>query len=65
MAIPDYQKLMLPLLTLAAEGKAKTLIEAEALLADRFNLSQADREARLPSGQQTAPGSLLLQEVHP
>ena len=53
MAIPDYQKLMLRLLTLAAEGKAKTLIEAEALLADRFNLSQADREARLPSGQQT------------
>lgn len=53
MAIPDYQKLMLPLLTLAAEGKAKTLIEAEALLGDRFNLSQADREARLPSGQQT------------
>ena len=53
MSIPDYQTLLLPLLRLAVANEAKTLIEAERLLADEFALSQAERSARLPSGQQT------------
>jgi restriction system protein len=53
MSIPDYQTLLMPLLLLAAAEKAKTLIEAEQLLADEFALSETERNARLPSGQQT------------
>lgn len=53
MSVPDYQTLLLPLLRLAGERRAQTLAQAEALLADEFNLSTEDREARLPSGQQT------------
>ncbi len=54
MAVPDYQTLLLPLLRLAGSRSAQTLAQAEALLADEFALSDADRQARLPSGQQTA-----------
>ncbi|MEB2315320.1 MAG: restriction endonuclease [Xanthomonadaceae bacterium] len=53
MSIPDYQTLLLPLLRLAVADKARTLIQAEQLLADEFALSEAERNARLPSGQQT------------
>lgn len=53
MTIPAYQTLLLPLLRLAVDGKASTLGQAEALLADEFDLSDADRARRLPSGQQT------------
>lgn len=54
MSIPDYQTLLLPLLRLAVANKAKTLVEAERLLADEFSLTEAERNTRLPSGQQTA-----------
>jgi restriction system protein len=54
MSVPDYQTLLLPLLRLAGSRRAQTLAQAEALLADEFALSDADRQARLPSGQQTA-----------
>lgn len=53
MSIPDYQTLLLPLLRLAAADKAKTLIEAEELLANEFSLTETERIQRLPSGQQT------------
>lgn len=53
MAVPDYQSLLLPLLKLAGDGQAETLIKAEEILADQFSLSVEDRAARLPSGQQT------------
>lgn len=53
MAVPDYQSLMLPLLRLAYDKKAKTLAEAEGLLCEEFGLSEADRSQRLPSKQQT------------
>jgi len=54
MAVPDYQTLLLPLLRLAGNKQAQTLAQAEALLAEEFALSEDDRQARLPSGQQTA-----------
>lgn len=53
MAVPDYQTLLLPLLRLAGSEKADTLLKAEQILADEFSLSEEDRSARLPSGQQT------------
>lgn len=53
MAVPDYQTLLLPLLRVAGEQRAQTLAQAEATLANEFKLTVADREAKLPSGQQT------------
>jgi restriction system protein len=59
MAIPDYQTLMLPVLEIAARGEISVpLVEAE--VAERFNLSDAEREELLPSGRQ----KLLHNRIH-
>lgn len=52
MAVPDYQTLMLPLLTLASDGKDHTISEAVEQLAKEFQLTDADRTEMLPSGRQ-------------
>ncbi len=52
MAIPDYQDCMLPLLELLADGQESQLQAVTRLLADRFNLTAAEREQPLPSGSQ-------------
>mgnify|MGYP000060398110 CR=1 FL=1 len=52
MPIPDYQSLMLPLLELLADGQEHSLRDVTAALEDRFGLSEAERKALLPSGQQ-------------
>jgi restriction system protein len=52
MAVPDFQSLMLPLLTLAADEKEHPLTEAREALATQFKLSEADRAERLASGKQ-------------
>lgn len=52
MAIPDFQTLMLPILSYAADGqehKHRDLIEK---LANDFNLSDEERNTLLPSGTQ-------------
>ena len=59
MAIPDYQTLMLPVLTVAAEGEVR-VPAAAARIADRLGLSEAEREEMLPSGKQR----LLHNRVH-
>lgn len=51
MPIPDYQALMLPVLTLAAEGETR-VPEVEDRLADLFGLSPEERDQLLPSGRQ-------------
>lgn len=51
MAIPDYQTLMLPVLTIAAEGETRVPIAAD-LIANQLGLSEHEREERLPSGAQ-------------
>jgi len=51
MAVPDFQKLMLPLLTLTADGLPHTLAETVEQLAEEFRLSEADRTHVLRSGQ--------------
>lgn len=59
MAIPDYQALMLPVLTLAAEGEIRVPIAADAI-ADKLGLTEQDREEMLPSGKQR----LLHNRIH-
>lgn len=52
MPIPDYQSLMLPLLRLAADGNDHTTREAVEILATKFQLTSAERNELLASGQQ-------------
>jgi restriction system protein len=59
MAIPDYQKLMLPVLSIAAEGEARVPVAAQTI-ADRLGLTENEREEMLPSGKQR----LLHNRVH-
>jgi len=51
--IPDYQKLMLPLLRLAGDEKEHRLQSAIEQLADEFGLAAEERKELLPSGNQT------------
>lgn len=53
MAIPDYQSLMLPLLTLCKDNKEYNIHIAVELLAKTFNLTNEEMNELLPSGQQT------------
>ena len=53
MAIPEFQTLMLPLLKIASDGQEYKLSDAAELLAQQFDLSDADRAELLPSGRQT------------
>jgi restriction system protein len=52
MAIPDYQTCMLPFLRHLGDEKEHSLRDAEEALAERFNLTPAERAELLPSGQQ-------------
>ncbi|MFG1465977.1 winged helix-turn-helix domain-containing protein [Xanthobacter sp. DSM 24535] len=49
MAIPDYQSLMLPLLKIADTGETRIPAVEERIATD-FGLTEAEREAQLPSG---------------
>lgn len=53
--IPSYQDFMRPFLEIAyqANGKEVKLRDVVNQLADRFNLTEAEREEPLPSGKQT------------
>jgi restriction system protein len=52
MAIPNYQSLMLPLLRFAADESDHTTREAVDILATEFQLTPAERNELLASGQQ-------------
>jgi restriction system protein len=52
MPIPDYQTLILPLLRFAGDGNDHTTREAVEVLATEFQLTPAERNELLPSGQQ-------------
>ncbi|UKP00156.1 restriction endonuclease [Nostoc sp. UHCC 0870] len=52
MPIPDYQAIMLPLLKLTTDQKEHSLREAIEVLADHFQLTEAQRKELLPSGRQ-------------
>jgi restriction system protein len=53
MPIPDYQTLMLPLLKFLSDEKEHNLPDATKAISDEYNLSPAERQQLLPSGQQT------------
>jgi restriction system protein len=53
MSIPDYQACLLPILQLLADRQDHHIRVVTRAVADKFNLSDAEREQRLPSGQQT------------
>lgn len=50
MAIPDYQTLMLPLLSTISDGNDHVFRETVDRLADQFELSEEERAELLPSG---------------
>src|ERR1700747_383923 len=50
--VPDYQKLMLPILRFAGDGKEHSLSEAADAIAQHFALSNEDRKELLSSGNQ-------------
>lgn len=52
MAIPDFQKLMLPLLDFSRDQLPHTLAEARKHLANIYSLSNEDLNELLPSGKQ-------------
>jgi restriction system protein len=53
MTIPDYQSLMLPILNLAADEQEHSLQEATKVLAEQFNLTEAELAEMLPSARKT------------
>ncbi len=52
MPIPDFQSLMLPLLSLAKDGEPRVLSDARKHLASAFSLTAEEMEELLPSGRQ-------------
>lgn len=50
MAIPDFQRLMLPLMELVADGSECLFRDAVSRLADQFGLTEDERAQRIPSG---------------
>jgi restriction system protein len=52
MAIPDYQSLMLPLLSFADNGEEHSVRDAREHLAANLGLTDEEREELLPSGRQ-------------
>jgi restriction system protein len=58
--IPDYQSLMLPLLTITADGEEHRISDAVALLAKKLSLTDGEVAEMLPSGKQ----GLFSNRVH-
>lgn len=52
MAIPDYQTIMLPLLTIAGDGEIHQFRATVEALAQHFALTEGERRELLPSGKQ-------------
>lgn len=57
MPIPDFQTIMLPMLKLLSDGRAWSIRDLTAAIADQFGLTEEEREQRLPSGQRTTIGN--------
>ena len=48
--IPDFQTLMLPLLTVISDGKEYSMRQIEDILAEQFGVTKEERSILLPSG---------------
>ena len=56
MPIPDYQEFMLPLLEALADGTERRVRNLTECLADRFSLTDVERQELLPAGSRpTSP----------
>jgi restriction system protein len=53
MPIPDFQSVMLPLITVLGDGQERTMRQVTDLLAESYHLTEQEREKLLPSGQQS------------
>lgn len=53
MAVPDYQKFMLPVLRIASDVAEHSTGEVHDTVAEQFSLSEEDKNELLPSGTQT------------
>src|SRR5215208_3202346 len=51
LAIPKYEEFMLPLLRLLADGQIRHVSELREQLAQRFDLTEVDRQQLQPSGK--------------
>src|SRR5712691_13571931 len=52
MAVPDFQRLFIPVLKFVSDGNEHSLPETIEALAQQLGLSEADRDEMLPSGKQ-------------
>jgi len=52
VTIPNFQMLTLPMLRFASDGEEHGLSEVREMLANEFQLTDAERSALLPSGRQ-------------
>jgi restriction system protein len=52
MAVPDFQTFFLPFLELLGDGREYSIRDINDVLADRLQLTEADRQQLLPSGRQ-------------
>jgi restriction system protein len=53
MAVPDYQSLLLPVLSFLRDDREHSIREIYIPIADQLGLTEEDRKELLPSGQQT------------
>ena len=53
MSVPDFQQMMLPLLTIVADGEEHTIGEIIDGLAAHFHVTDDDRRDMLPSGKES------------
>lgn len=53
MPVPDFQSIMLPFLMELRDGQERAVRELTGVLSEHFQLTEADRQQLLPSGEQT------------
>ena len=52
MPVPGYQEFIRPLLEALSDGREQNVREAYSTVADRLQLTEADRQELIPSGTQ-------------
>lgn len=53
MPVPDFQTLLLPMLSACADGRPRSMTDLRAALQRDFNITDADLAEKLPSGRQS------------
>src|SRR4051812_16795833 len=63
MTVPKHTELMLPVLELHADGELHRGADLEAVLADRFQLDESDRQQKNQSGVRTLVNRIAWAQV--